>query len=82
MDYLDKQLSELFPDSKREEREDWISNYSQQIGTRFLDAVNLLPRLKVAKMKKKRKHKGCSGGVSDKEEMNLLRVNSQVHRHG
>ena len=53
MDYLEKHLSELFPDSKQEEREDWISNYSQQIGTRFLDAVNLSSRLKLAKMKKK-----------------------------
>ena len=51
VDFLEKQLVKLFPDSKPEEREGWIASYSPEIGTRFLDAANLMNELKIAKSK-------------------------------
>ena len=52
MAYLEKRLSQMFPGSELEEREDWITSYIQQIGTRFLDAVNLLRTLRKPNVKK------------------------------
>ena len=49
INYLEKRLLKLFPDSKLEEREGWIANYSPEIGTRFLDAANLVSELAIAK---------------------------------
>ena len=40
-----------FPNSKPEEREGWIASYSPEIGTRFLDAANLISELGMAKSK-------------------------------
>lgn len=54
MAYLEKGLLEIFPRSSREEGDDWITNYTQQIGTRFLDSVNLLRTLEHAKIHKKK----------------------------
>lgn len=51
MTFLENQMSELLPDTKEEERKDLIINYTEQIGTRFLDAVDLLSAL--LKMRKK-----------------------------
>lgn len=51
VNFLEKQLVKLFPDSKPEEREGWIASYSPEIGTRFLDAANLISELRIAKSK-------------------------------
>ena len=51
VNFLEKHLVELFPDSKPEEREGWIASYSPEIGTRFLDAANLIIKLDKAKSK-------------------------------
>ena len=51
VNFLEKQLVKLFPDSKPEEREGWIASYSPEIGTRFLDAADLLSELGMAKFK-------------------------------
>ena len=49
VNFLEKHLVKLFPDSKPEEREGWIASYSPEIGTRFLDAANLISELGMAK---------------------------------
>ena len=51
VNFLEKHLVKLFPDSKPEEREGWIASYSPEIGTRFLDAANLKSKLRIAKSK-------------------------------
>ena len=51
VNFLVKHLVKLFPDSKPEEREGWIASYSPEIGTRFLDADNLINKLGNAKSK-------------------------------
>ena len=51
VNFLEKHLVKLFPDSKPEEREGWIASYSPEIGTRFLDAANLISELRIAKSK-------------------------------
>lgn len=48
VNFLEKHLVKLFPDSKPEEREGWIASYSPEIGTRFLDASNLISKLLMA----------------------------------
>ena len=51
VNFLENRLVKLFPDSKPEEREGWIASYSPEIGTRFLDAANLINKLWKAKSK-------------------------------
>lgn len=47
--FLNERLSEVFPESKPNEREDWIMYYTKEIGNRFLDASNLVSDVRFRK---------------------------------
>ena len=47
--YLKKALSDLFPDIEEEETNEFIDDYVRKMGTRFLDAANLVCVLTIAR---------------------------------